>query len=377
MLRCRAWRDDQEPGLPRDCRFRTKAPVATVASDGVVRIAVIGCGSFGAELSSVLTGMDCFQIVAVCDPDAARAAALGEQLGVKTFESLAEVLELSSVSAVALCTPNDQHSIQTLSAASAGRHIFCEKPMAATVAECEAMIAAADAAHVRLMVGHKRRLRPQYRKMAEVVESGSMGRLLMASVDGFFYRQPPGWWAKRRVGGGLLAYAGVHDIDFLNHICGRVSSVYAASPPKVDDQTDFVDAMAVVISYVSGAIANLAVTWRFPGPTFQESFGVRLMFEDGGITYDPVGAALHLRHGLESVERLQYDQAEGFTEAYRMELRSFANWITNGTAPVLTGEDGLRCVEVMEAAQRSVDSGRRVSLPFSHQIAGNRPVGTQ
>ena len=84
------------------------------------------------------------------------------------------------------------------------------------------MIEAAQAKGVKLMVGHKRRLRPQYAKMAEIVRGLRYGRPLAVQVNGFYGRELWGWWTRRETGGGLLFHSGVHDLDFLRHVCARL-----------------------------------------------------------------------------------------------------------------------------------------------------------
>ena len=134
----------------------------------------------------------------MCDADLVRAQQLGGKLGVPAFASFEKCLGESQATAVALFTPNHLHSTMAAEAARAGKHVFCEKPMAITVEECHDMIEAADAGNVKLMVGHKRRLRPQYVKMAELVQSGRFGRILAVNVNGFYGRQWHGWWLRRR-----------------------------------------------------------------------------------------------------------------------------------------------------------------------------------
>jgi predicted dehydrogenase len=333
-----------------------------------VSIAIVGCGQFGVELGAWIREVPTLRVVAVCDPEPRRAAALAEAFEADSFESFDDLLRRSSADAVALVTPNDLHCEQAIAAAASGKHVFCEKPMALTVADCLAMIDAAEAADVRLMVGHKRRLRPAYVLMADTVAGGTLGRLLTAAVDGFHDRPPSGWWAQRRRGGGLLNYAGIHDIDFLLHIGGGVEQVHAVAPSKVDDRTDILEAITVVLRFSSSATASLNVSWKFPGVPFQQSFAVRLVLEHGGIFYDPVGHCVEIRAVDEQPRRLEFDRAAGFGVAYRRELASFANWILHGEEPVLTAWDGLRCVEVVEAAQRSLDAGTAVALPLEPTV---------
>src|SRR5439155_18790057 len=115
----------------------------------------------------------------------------------------------------------------TVAAAEAGRHVFCEKAMAVNVAECREMIASARAHGVKLMVGHKRRLRPAFATMGQILRSGLLGRVQTLAVTGFHWRLVEGWWARRAAVGGLLFWAGVHDVDTLRYLCGEVASVYA------------------------------------------------------------------------------------------------------------------------------------------------------
>jgi predicted dehydrogenase len=189
----------------------------------------------------------------------------------------------------------------------------------------------------------------------------------MASIEGFFFREPMSWWAMERVGGGLLAFVAVHDIDFLNHIGGEVTSVYAAAPPKIGDKTDFVDAIGVVVVFESGAVANLTSSWRFPPLDLHDSRAVRLVLDRGSVYYDPLSDAVEVRVFGRPVRRMHFDRAAGFDHAYRTELANFAAWIHGESEPLLTGIDGLRCVAVMEAADRSMASGQPIRLASFHE----------
>ena len=332
-----------------------------------VSLAIVGCGSFGSYLSGILKNMPQYHIVAVCDPIEESVTRLGKELGVPAFVSFEQCLSKAPAKAVALLTPNHLHATQAIAAAQAGKHIFCEKPMARTVEECYRMIEAADQAGVRLMVGHKRRLRPQYARIAEIVETQRFGRLLSVNINGFFYREIQGWWARQESGGGLLPYAGVHDIDFLRSICGEAASVFARSPVKTDHRTDFEDALSMLIQFESGVVATLQVCPFFPNATFRQSFGIQIVFERGGLVYDPGQVVVEAQGWNEAAERFQFDNEAGFLDAYHQELNSFASWVLNGAAPVFDAWDGLRCVEIMEAARLSAYSGIEVQLPLTKQ----------
>ncbi len=145
------------------------------------------------------------------------------------------------------------------------------------------MMEAATAAGVKLMVGHKRRLRPQYAKMSQVVRSGRLGRVMAVDINGFYHRDWWSWWLRRDLGGGLLHVSGVHDIDFLRHICGEAGNVFARSPVKTAHRSDFEDEISALIHFESGAVATLQVSPFSPVRTF------RLDLKSGKLTHQDLG----------------------------------------------------------------------------------------
>lgn len=338
-------------------------------------IAIAGCGSFGRHMADLLERLPGLNIAAVCDPDAEKSLSLSREVGVPSYASFQRCLEESEATSVALFTPNHLHAPMAIAAAEAGKHIFCEKPMAMNVAECYAMIEAAEANGVKLMVGHKRRLRPQYVKMAEIVRSQRYGRPLAVQVNGFYGRELWDWWTRRASGGGLLFHAGVHDLDFLRYACGEVGTVFARSPVKTDHGTDFEDALALLIQFESGTVATLQVSPFSPQRTFRQAFGVHFVLERGDLIYDPAETTVTVQGRGESPQRFRFDNQAGFEQAYRTELESFAAWVLRDAEPVLTGWDGLRCVEIMEAARLSAYSGRQVQLPLPRSQARREWLG--
>ncbi len=340
-----------------------------------LRLAIAGCGSFGTQMAELIASLPQYEIAAACDPDFDRASALAATHGGTPFDDYARCLAQSGADAVALMTPNHLHHSQALAAAAAGRHIFCEKPMAMNVTQCHEMIEAADRARVKLMVGHKRRLRPQYAKMAEFVRSGRFGRVLAVNINGFYRREAPGWWRTRATGGGLLRYSGVHDIDFMRHICGDAASVFARTPVKMNHHTDFEDQISVLIHFETGPVGTLEVCPASPLLTFRQSFGVHIALERGGVLYDPVTMTVRAQGWNEPEEAFSFDNEAGFRHAFTTEFTSFAHWVLDDAEPVLTGWDGLRCVEIMEAAELSAYSGRQVELPLPRRQARQRVFG--
>ncbi len=329
-----------------------------------VRFAVVGCGGFGEHLSKVLNKLPEAHIVATCDLDEQRARELGQVFDAAIYTETSRLYREAEFEAVLVVTQNDKHCENTVEAVEAGKHVFCEKPMARNLAECVRMAQAARKQGVCLMVGHKRRLRPTHLYMSELIARGRLGNPTAILVDAVWgQEQIGGWWAHASRSGGMLSWNGVHDLDFMRCICGDVARVRALQSLKTHKQHDYPDMVFVEMQFASGAIGSFRGAFYFPLVSERESSSVRIVCERGGIAYE--GAQISVRysdHGgeLETKEFPEY----GFESAYRMELSSFIRWITNNESPVVSWEDGLKCVEIMEAAYLSLNTGNWVDLPL-------------
>ena len=145
-----------------------------------LRIGLIGTGSIatGAHLPAIarLRERGVVELVAVADVRGAVARRVADLFGAQAaYEDYRELLARPDLDAVDICTPEVLHAEQTIAAAAAGKHVLCEKPMAATVAEADAMIAACRRAGVRLMIGHSRRFTSRYRRIRAALDAGEIG----------------------------------------------------------------------------------------------------------------------------------------------------------------------------------------------------------
>ena len=142
-----------------------------------LRIGVIGTGSIaaGAHLPAIAKLRGLLELVAVADVRPEVARFVGQTYGVDAYEDYRELLARDDVDLVDICTPEFLHAEQTIAAAEAGKHVHCEKPMASSVAEADAMIAACRRAGVRLMIGHSRRFTPRYIQIKAAIDAGEVG----------------------------------------------------------------------------------------------------------------------------------------------------------------------------------------------------------
>ena len=329
-----------------------------------MRLGVIGAGSFGAEVLKIVASLPDIEIAGVADVNQAAAEELAGRYAAPSWSSYDQLLEHCDCDAVAIFTPHNTHREIALAAAAAKRHIFCEKAMAINVRECHEMIDAAAENGVKLMVGHKRRFRPAYQELKRLLDGGDFGHPLAINVNGYFGRRIGGWWSSREACGGLLHWAGVHDVDTIRYLLGDVNEVFAMEGPKIDpDLSDYSDAISVSMRFESGAVGTLQVSTLFPMGTYRTAFGYDIVCANGGMAYDPRQVAVH--HQLYG-RPMQTTFLEGYGHdvAFIREWSSFAGWILHDETPVLTGEDGLRCVEIIQAAYISAVEGAAVSLPL-------------
>ena len=337
-----------------------------------LRFALIGTGDFGPHFAPYVN--EFAELVAVCDPSPTARKHFAEVTGLDLpgFDHHHQLFAEIDVDAVAITSANHTHKEIAVDAATAGKHVYCEKAMATNVPDCWQMVRACEAADVRLMVGHKRRLRPPWHRMLEVRER--LGEVLSITACAYYDARPydhQGWWTMRKKCGGTLPVIGVHIIDWMRAMCGDVTQIRGQAAPQVDSRYDFPDTLHVSLTFASGAIATLNVSLVYPLLKFRESGGPMAVCQNGGLRFVPFMEHLDLYWQTRDDREPHYERFDdlGFRHAYRQEFGDFVRWITEDTPPCLTWEAGLRCVEVMEAAHRSADQGGRViNLPLYPEL---------
>ena len=327
------------------------------------RFALVGCGDFGKHLARY--AVEEAELAALCDPDAGKLAATASELhtDVPGYEDYRELLRSERLDAVLVTAANHVHAEITVAAAEAGVHVFCEKAMARTVRECWDMVAACRRNGVKLMVGHKRRLRPPWARMVELTADTLLGAPLSITVAQYADNRPydffDTWWADPARGGGFFHLHGVHVIDWFRAMCGDARDVHAVFGPQHDPRYGFRDIVHATFRFHSGAVATINGGLSFPLHAFRESQGPWGECRHGGFKLVPALDHIDLywqRLDAPVAEHERFDDL-GFDHAYRREIGDFFRWIGTGAEPCLTWEEGLRCVEMMEGAYRSAQQG--------------------
>ena len=325
-------------------------------------LGLIGCGRMGRALAAVIREhVPDAPMVAGCDPFPGSREEFTRELGAPATNSLEELLAREDIGAVLVASPNDLHCSQTVAAAEAGKHVFCEKPMALSVADCDRMIAACGAAKAKLMVGHNTRLQPLCRRLREVAESGELGEPLYGYAnylfDGFKRRDSGAWHLDRRHSGGVLFHMGIHQIDLFHAIFGPTRRVQYAGGRYGTQVHDFDDVATILMEFHSGATAVISVSALAAAPTRDMHF----LFSRGYAVLDsPYTWLEYAAHGQEAT-RVEA-QSLPYPDSTELELSSFVGWVLRNEPPVLTAAEGRAAVAVAEAADRAKQVEGAVAL---------------
>ena len=327
-----------------------------------LRFGLIGCGGMSRDLAMAARQKVAeAEVTAAFDPFRPNMESFCADSGAVPFGSLGELLARDDVDAVIVASPNDLHRDQTVAAAKAGKHVFCEKPMALTVAECDEMIAACGAADVKLMVGHSMRLYPLPRKLLEIARSGELGRPLFGFASYFFTgfreREHGSWHLDRARSGGLFFHMAIHHIDLFLAMFGPARRVQYAGGRYGSQVHDFDDIGSAMVEFASGGTGVLTASSISPVSWREMAF----VFSDGFVRLDNPWSYLEYGADEKQLIRVEPEDVPG-PDATEAELRSFARWVLRDEPPVFTGKEGRDAVAVAEAARKAEETGGPVEI---------------
>ena len=295
--------------------------------------------------------------------DMAKAEALAARYGGKAFARYEDFLAHRPMDMVVIGTPSALHAEQGIAAAQRGLHVLVEKPIDVTLAKGSALVAAAEAAGVRLGVLFQDRLKPELVALHEFVRSGGLGRVLLASARVKWHRPPEYYagsnWRGRRAldGGAALINQGVHTVDLLLWLLGDVTRVHGLTATALH-AIESEDVALALLEFDSKAVATLeATTAAWPGyPRRVELTGTEGTLAIEG---DRVIAA-DLRRPAPGLVAAPGDGAAAASSAvvadatpHRRMVEDFVRAIETGGKPVCDGREGLRSVAVVEAVYRA------------------------
>jgi predicted dehydrogenase len=332
---------------------------------GRVRYALVGQGYITqvAVLPSFAHARKNSELVALFSDDPDKLRKLGRKYGVDhlyDYDEYEQGLEEAGVDAVYIALPNDMHREYTERAAQVGRHVLCEKPMAVTVADGQAMIDATRAAGVRLMIAYRLHFQKANLKAMEIVQSGRLGEpRFFSSVFSMQVKDPDNIRLKKERGGGTLYDIGIYCINASRYLFREEpEEVFAFSAKNGEARFREIDEMTTA-------------ALRFPGErlaTFTSSFGAadtgtyRLVGTEGDLRLDSAYEYAEEMTMTLTVKGKKRTQTFPKQDQFAPELLHFSECVQAGKEPAPSGREGLADVRIIQALYESARRGRPVAL---------------
>jgi predicted dehydrogenase len=328
-----------------------------------IRCAIVGYGgafNMGRGHANWINQVPGMETVAVCDLDKERLKVAQQELpGVRTYTSLPSLLKDRDVDLCVLITPHNLHAKQAVMCANAGKHVVTEKPMCLTVAEADAMIAAAKKHRVTLTVFHNRRHDGDFLAMRDVIRKGIIGDVFQVETGGGGYGHPGKWWrANKRISGGAFYDWGAHIVDWCLHLVpSKIESVTGVFQKRVWMDVTNEDHILALIRFANGATAeiqmsNLAAAprprWRILGTKGA------ILDEGGGKSFKVTG----FMDGVRATGEVAY-----YKDDWADYYKNLGAHLLHGAPLEVTPESARRVIGVMETAEKSWKSGKAEKVP--------------
>ena len=333
-----------------------------------MRVAVIGVGSMGRNHARVYTELPEATLVGVVDANEAAAAQIARRYGTESYTDYIRLLDEQKPEAVTIAVPTVDHLEVALAVIERGIHLLIEKPIAFTGDEARQIIQAADAAGVKLMIGHIERFNPAVTALKNRLAAGELGRVFQMDA----HRQGP--FPARVQDVGVVIDLAVHDLDVMRYVSGaEVVRVYAETERRIHSFHE--DLLTGLIRMDDGAIGTLIINWLTPtkirellvtGETglFRVDYLTQdLYFYENATANGEDWDTIRMLRGVSEGRMIRHVVAK--KEPLRAEQEAFLAAV-RGEAPVaVTGQDGLKALELAQAVVTSGLENRPIQIPTS------------
>lgn len=308
------------------------------------------------------------RLAAVVSGDPAKAKRVAGEHGlpdnaIYSYDSFDRIRDNPDIDIVYICLPNSMHAEYTIRAAKAGKHVLCEKPMATSVAEAESMIAACAAAKRKLMIGYRCHFEPCNLEAIRLSRTDAVGKIrYVRSEHGFVQGNADGWRLKRALsGGGSLMDMGVYSLQAARYMTGEEPIAVTAREstdrrdPRFAEVEDMID---WTLEFPSGAIGSCQSMYS------ANQNHILLMGEKGRVELEPAtrydGNRVWI--GKDGREREVTPPPAISANQFAGQLDHMAQCASSGREPIVSGQEGLRDMRIIEAIYRSVREGRTIRL---------------
>src|SRR5215211_3704026 len=320
-----------------------------------IRIGIMGAGYIAGVHANVLARDERTQLTAVYDVDAQSAETLAATHNCTAVATTLELLERCD--AVFITTPNTQHVSLSIASIETGKHVFCEKPLATSVADAERVFKRASEGRGVFQVGHNRRFAPVYATLKRMLAETHPPHSAHVKMNRGELLKPE-WTGDPAVTGGFLYETPIHMFDMMRFLFGEVESLHAAGSTHEYKE---VDDFSVLLKFTSGMHATLATaadaSWLFPFERVEVfcHHATLVTREMESLTYS---TTLEGNFTVQSIQQLPREERWGYVQ----EDRAFIDSIVNDSPPLVTALDGRMAVRIANAVYESVHSNNAVSI---------------
>ncbi len=329
---------------------------------GQVGVGIIGAGKMGRiHAANLAKGVSNARLVAVSDVVEDSAKRLAAEFGVtNVFTDYLRLVENREVQAIVIATPTIHKPQIVKFACEAGKHVFCEKPIANNYHDAEQVLRSSQKSPAKFQVGYQRRFDPLHVKVKETLDSGEVGNIVLVRSN---TRDPvpnPAQWPDLKSSGGIFFDTCTHDYDLVRWLCGsEVSRVEAEGSPRSEPDQHTV---ITNLSLANGVVAQVDASRM---SSYGYDVRVEVLGTEGAIFTRPdaTSSIRVLKGSHEDVATYAW-YPERFAEAYRLEMESFVDSIVKDSDTRVTAQDGKAAVEIAAAARKSMQEGKAVNLPL-------------
>jgi UDP-N-acetylglucosamine 3-dehydrogenase len=309
-------------------------------------VAVIGTGFWGKNHARVYKELASTELVAICDVNAEIAKSIADQFGVKAYTTSTRMLKNEEIEAVSVCTWSTSLAKEALKALKAGKHVLVEKPMAANTRQAEKLLETAEKNDLHLTVGFLMRFIPGLQHIREAVENKKIGELVCAAA------KRVSQWPERIGDVGVVKDMAIHDIDVMRYIFNEDPiTVYAKTGSMRHKK--FEDYAQIMLTYKDGKSAFIESNWLTPYKTRT----LTVTGSDAIMRLDYITQELWIEEPKETLQP-RYP----WQEPLKLELQHFADCILAKKKPLITAADGLKALQIAEAALQSSAKNRAIKL---------------
>jgi len=309
-------------------------------------VAVIGTGFWGRNHARIFNELSNTELVAVCDINREKVRSVAEKFGVEGYVKSGKMLRREDIEAASICTWSTKLAFEAMKALKAGKHVLVEKPMANTLQQARKTVELAEKNELNLMVGFVERFNPGVQQVKEAIEKGEIGTPVSATA-----RRVREW--PERIGDvGVVKDTAIHDIDIIRYLFGQDPIAVYAKAGNLKHKK-FEDYAQIMLTFEGGETAFLEANWLTPYKIRNLSVTgsnalIHLDYITQEITIETAGRSLTPRHKWE--------------EPLKLELQHFADSILNNKGPLVTGLDGLKALQIAQAALKSAEKCRTIKL---------------